>query len=370
MRILIGTEQKALADEQVCGLDGYPLVTYIIPVFNQEKTIGKSIRSALICAEKVNGRVIVCVNQCTDNTLSEVKLVQSQRLVVLVAKVFVTSIENLESGLQQVTTPYVVLNGGDDILDPSGQVKLATVCRHASSPSVLVGDFVSIDAAENIIGTSAMIFSWNNVSRKRAMLNVLQMKYPNLNGAWVPIDTYKAALRYTINSMSPAALSNAGDIPIWWHIAKTVPVRYVPGNQVKYRITETTSPNIYYQRSRAAGLRGKIGYYRNAIEEYEDNWAISWVRFRLLVTWRIFKVMIEARLLGKHEQQLLWDLLDTPDWPLAIRQLSIFKCKAPILFEALSALYEKYNALDMWLRSQIKKTIIKIRSGIASSTHA
>lgn len=328
-------------------------MTFIIPVFNQEKTIQASVEAAVQAASATGGRVIVGVNACTDGTAEVVRGIRSELLEVVFAPHYCSAYENFRRVLEHVKSPYACLCGGDDLLDPAGQAQIRRVAEESALGQVFVGDHVMIDDDGRALATVNSAFSWRNVTRRRAIWNVLRLKYPNLNGAWIPTAEFIRSVEYAEHSMTSDVVSNAGDLCVWWRLVARCKIRQVGANAVFYRVTNASSPSVQYQRG--SHVKGGIAvsqFYRTAKMEFSGT-------RRLLVnvvgSWQLIGIWLRATY-SVGEQMIPLER-ELSQLNRVMRSVVSVRERSPFVFRVLRKSWVSLTTFDHWLRRMVKSAL-------------
>ncbi|QKM64048.1 hypothetical protein DCO17_01665 [Polynucleobacter tropicus] len=249
------------------------LITYVIPVLDQERTILRAVFSALAIAEELDGAILVCVNKCSDSTLDLVSGLRNDRITILSSDVLLSMRENALRGLLEVKTPYACFLSGDDWLPFDGQIQLAAVAQEAlinNLSPVFFGDYHIVlnqnDDSKNVI--CSLEETWSSTPRRRQRENIIKIHLPNLNGAWVPIDLFIAGMKAIPLYMPEELTSYAGDVPFWWFLVDSAVVQYVPVNQVNYNgELDGIEVGGYQKRARHMQLQGIFSFYSNLLDD-------------------------------------------------------------------------------------------------------
>jgi glycosyltransferase involved in cell wall biosynthesis len=338
------------------------LITYIIPVLNLEQTILASVSSAVACADQVDGRVIVCVNQCTDNTLAEVRKVVSPRVTVLQTRRYLSAAENFGRGLAGVDTPYVAFLSGDDVLDTQGQAMIAAASGSAdTNTTVLYGDYSHIDGAGRTIGFASLRFRWNSPSQREARRNVLRISFPNLNGAWIPTKLYRRTLAESSNFMSGEAADSALDVALWWILAGYARFRYVPVIQVNYRIAACQSSEHakrYVKGNRLNALVAIFEFYNAVIAEAEQADSPDLGRIQRTIAGKALGLLLTMTPLSPAEQGSVFDSLGGLGHIRSVRYLKAVHAHRIRSYHALAVSYQRAAALSATAKSAVKYLLL------------
>ena len=241
------------------------MVTYVIPVYNQQSTIADAVESAACCADAVGGEVVVAVNLCEDDTPRIVDDVASRWpcVRVLHSPLYLSAYDNLAAAVAGALHNYVAMLGGDDAVPVSGHTAIArrVMGDTVSSPAIYFGEVTVLHAAHIERNATSQWYRWLNCTPEHAQRNVLAGRYPNINGTWIPREMFHDATRYAAEVMGQEYVSYAGDAAIWWWLSQRVRFVYCPVVSIEYRVVSVQSPSLHYQKG-SGRIRPQIGVLR------------------------------------------------------------------------------------------------------------
>ena len=109
-----------------------PLVTMIVPAYNEEKAIGKTIE-ALLKLSYINKEIIIVNDGSTDATLKVAKKYANNNLVRIVSKQNAGKWSALNEGVKVAKGEFVVCIDADTLLDPDA---LSHLTKHFKDPKI------------------------------------------------------------------------------------------------------------------------------------------------------------------------------------------------------------------------------------------
>lgn len=249
------------------------MVTYVIPVYNQQSTIADAVESAARCADAVRGEVVVSVNLCEDETPRIVDEVASRWpcVRVLHSPVYLSFADNLSNAINGASRDYVVLLGGDDTVPVSGHTAIArrAAAEAALLPAIYFGEVTILHAAHVERNATSQWYRWRDCTPEKAQRNILAGRYPNINGSWISRAMFYDATRYAADLMGQEYVSYAGDAAIWWWLSQKVRFVYCPVVSVEYRVVSVQSRSLHYKKG-SGRLRPQIGAIRLFAEVMGD----------------------------------------------------------------------------------------------------
>lgn len=113
-------------------MDGTPLVTVIVPAYNEEKAIGKTV-DALVKLSYVNKEIIVVDDGSTDGTLEAAKKCAENDFTRVVSKPNGGKWDALNAGIRAAKGEFIVCIDADTLLDPKA---IQHLIKHFSDPEV------------------------------------------------------------------------------------------------------------------------------------------------------------------------------------------------------------------------------------------
>ncbi len=162
------------------------MITVGIPTYNEEKTIGKCVLSALNQLDK-NDEIIVVASGCTDNTIPEIKKIQKKdkRIKLIIEKERKGKSSALNLIIKNSKSDIIVQTDGDVII---GENSIEKIVKHFSNPGIggVSGNPIPIIPKNNIF------YYWIKMSyRKIGELRKKQNKKEN----FVHLSGYLLAFR-------------------------------------------------------------------------------------------------------------------------------------------------------------------------------
>lgn len=196
-------------------------ISIILPVYNGEKYIAKSIES-IINQTYTNWELII-VNDCSkDNTLKICKsfAAKDKRIKVFTNKINLKLPNSLNAGFNEATGDYYTWTSDDNIFKPEALTTMVSVLDNNQDIAMVYADYSNIDSDNKII---------EDVKQKDAEY---LMTGDNWCGACF---LYRADVAKKVGNYD-ASLFLAEDYDYWVRIARYGKIKHITDNLYLYRI--------------------------------------------------------------------------------------------------------------------------------------
>jgi len=196
-------------------------ISIILPVYNGEKYIAKSIES-IINQTYTNWELII-VNDCSkDNTLKICKsfAAKDKRIKVFTNKINLKLPNSLNAGFNEATGDYYTWTSDDNIFKPEALTTMVSVLDNNQDIAMVYADYSNIDSDDKII---------EDVKQKDAEY---LMTGDNWCGACF---LYRADIAKKVGNYD-ASLFLAEDYDYWVRIARYGKIKHITDNLYLYRI--------------------------------------------------------------------------------------------------------------------------------------
>lgn len=313
------------------------IVTYLIPVYNQVHTIGRAIESAQRALDLFDGKLLVCVNKCTDDTLAVAEEFSNSTTRIIASDVYLSALDNTERGLCEIDTPYLCFLSGDDFLDLDGQSSIfnrAVLSTDSTGYCIFYGDYMKVFASGGNAGLATLDRSWHSGALFDAKVNIINIHLPNLNGAWIPTAAFRAALEQSKRYIPPAYFSNAWDVPMWWCLCHIVKFIYIQTIQVNYTIDDvSTKTSDYTKADQFNQINGIFNFYEHITREFSaDDKILAKKIYR-----RKLRFLLECRGVDYDQLQIIHARFPAKDNQITLRfhrllATNFFSCLSFIRF--------------------------------------
>lgn len=235
--------------ENVTGTD--PLVSICIPVYNSEKTIGRTIES-VIGQTYNNIEIIVVDNLSTDATLNRVRGYNDSRIRIVENPVHFSCAEyNWNTCFAHTRGEFIALFHGDDVYSPDIVGRQVDIFKKFPSVMAVFTEAFVIDEQDKIIDMLKLPqkITGNTPHSFRELLPAV-LEYGAFllcPSAMVRSDIYKklAPFRYD-------QFGSASDLDMWLRIAKMGSVIIIDEKLLKYRISSNQGSFILKSRTQLA----------------------------------------------------------------------------------------------------------------------
>ena len=127
-----------------------PLISVIVPVFNQEKYIGRCLRSLMNQNLNENYEIIVINDGSTDKTRYGLKLFEDEIILINNKKNFGLPY-SLNVGIKKSKAPFIVRVDSDDYVNENYLNTLLMFLEQNSEIDAIACDYFLVDNKENII---------------------------------------------------------------------------------------------------------------------------------------------------------------------------------------------------------------------------
>ena len=309
------------------------IVTYLIPVYTQVRTIGRAIESAQRALELFEGKLLVCVNKCSDDTFAVANGYSNFNTNIIPSNVYLSALDNAERGLVEINTPYLCFLSGDDYLNLEGQFSIfqhAVLSINNSEQCLYYGDYMKVSANGDDVGLAVLDRSWHSATMLNAMINIINIHLPNLNGAWIPTSAFRNALTRSKNYIPEEYYSNTWDVSLWWCLCHLVRFTYIRSIQVNYTIDDvSTKTNQYKKSDKFKQINGIFSFYEKiALERFACDSILKKTIYR-----RKIRFLLEYRGIDREQLQGILSKFPVKQNQFMLEFISILanKC-APCLF--------------------------------------
>lgn len=228
-----------------------PLVSICIPVYNSDKTIGRTIESVIRQTYK-NIEIIVVDNLSTDATLERVREYKDSRIRIVENPAHFCCAEyNWNTCFTHTRGEFIALFHADDVYSPDIVAQQVDTFRKFLSVGGVFTQGDVIDEHDKVIDTFRLppkITGYTPYTYRELLPVVLEHgDFLLCPSAMIRGDVYKkmAPFRYD-------QFGSASDLDMWLRVAKTCPVIIIDEKLLEYRISRTQGSFILKSRTQEA----------------------------------------------------------------------------------------------------------------------
>ncbi len=179
------------------------IVTFIMPAYNAEKFISKSIQSLL--NQNSDAWKLICIDDgSTDNTLDIIqKYCESDKRISIIQQENKGPAVARALAISKVQTKYLAIFDSDDLLSKDYVLKVLSKAKETDA-DIIMPDVHIIDEKDNIISKTSHFIN-NNINPNTTItnnLNAFQLSITWRLHGWILMKTDFAQIYYTENDVS------------------------------------------------------------------------------------------------------------------------------------------------------------------------
>ena len=179
------------------------IVTFIMPAYNAEKFISKSIQSSL--NQNSDAWKLICIDDgSTDNTLDIIqKYCESDKRISIIQQENKGPAVARALAISKVQTKYLAIFDSDDLLSKDYVLKVLSKAKETDA-DIIMPDVHIIDEKDNIISKTSHFIN-NNINPNTTItnnLNAFQLSITWRLHGWILMKTDFAQIYYTENDVS------------------------------------------------------------------------------------------------------------------------------------------------------------------------
>jgi glycosyltransferase involved in cell wall biosynthesis len=251
-------------------------VSVVMPVYNTERYIAASIRSAL-AAGVPDIEVLVVDDGSTDRSVEEARSVGDPRVSVILNAPSGGPSRPRNIGLRHSLAPYISLLDSDDLLKPEKlRASIAALERHPSA-GFAFGNYERMDADGNVFETSFeyayptfRALEWQPAGDEWRLIRQRDLARGLLYGNFIGTSgvVVRRELALSLGGFDES-LANGDDLDLWFRLAHTGDALYCPSVGHSYRVHAASvvhRPSIRNAVSRITVLRRERARWRTRTE--------------------------------------------------------------------------------------------------------
>lgn len=235
-------------------LDSYPAITVIVPCWNEEKTIDKTVKSLLsVNYPKENFFISLVDDGSTDGTKQVFNTYKDHPQIKLFFQKNSGKHTALNLGLENATTPFIACLDADSYVHPESVTRMMTY--FLSDPNIMaVAPVAIVDAPKTLIQKIQLV-EYNMSAFTKQMLALVSGMH--VTPGTLPI--YRKEVFEKIGGFRKAYNTEDGEIALRMH-KNHMKIAYCADAYV-YTTAPTSVPKLYKQR-----LRWMYGFINNVID--------------------------------------------------------------------------------------------------------
>ena len=254
-------------------VSGTPRVSVVIPMYNAERYIAATVRSALD-PSLPDVEVLVVDDGSTDRSVAEARAIDDPRVTVIPIPASGGPSRPRNIGIGRARAPYVSLLDSDDFLKPGKLAASVAALDRCPSAGFAFGDFEKIDVDGNVFETSASYAypmfrglesepaggDWRLIPQAALVRGLLYENFIGTSGVVI-----RTSLCTTLGGFDET-LANSNDRDLWFRVAHRCDAVYSPSVGHSYRVHSASiihGPPIRNAVSRISVLRRERARWRD-----------------------------------------------------------------------------------------------------------
>lgn len=250
-----------------------PKVSIIIPVYNKEKYIKKTIESVL--SQNFDDFEVIIVNDgSTDKSKDIVELYQSKRNNIKLYNISNSGVSNARNvGLQHATGTWIQFLDADDLIDKN-YLKETIKIGEQEDPDIIFSNFKMIDEFGKVV-KNIQSNTQGLINQKELLKKFMELQYDNGFFGYISNKLIKKSVIDILNLKFKEGLSLAEDLLFYLqaypHINKAMFIDITSFYYLQTSENYLNKDNIDYREQLKIHLQIKKWYLENDLyEEYQE----------------------------------------------------------------------------------------------------
>ena len=242
-------------------MKSYPLVNVLIPTYNVEKTIKKTLLSILNQSYK-NFIVYIVDNNSSDKTISIIKSIKNKKIKLFKYRKKVVAEENFNRCIKLSKGKYTAIFHSDDIYDSEIIYKQICFLEKNKKAGAVFSDGYLIDQNDNLIAPATSPLYAKNDNFNYTYEQIFEELSINYNFLLCPTAMVRTPIyKNEIKRFRYDLFGNSSDLDAWLRIAKKHSIGIIRQKLINYRISPTQQTTVTRKDTNLPDFFKVIDYY-------------------------------------------------------------------------------------------------------------